>query len=242
MELRLRPSLVAAAFIILFAVIANLGWATAITTTGVWFETAVSLQVYALASIVATLLAVVLVTSASRRASALETSLHRVDRRIALIRAKATPRAGRSAPVSGPVSVDELDVVETLDRLADGGTSTVLRLEREGHDTLVPVPPVSAASNASAATHLLREFVGERIALREARARAWTLVAGPIVTCLLFLGIAGPMLPGSGGFAAAHYQLNTALVLFLAYGLAPLVAWSVITLGMVGAASRTESV
>lgn len=238
MAFRLRPSIVNAAFAILFAVIASLAWATASATTAPWYDAAVGLQVYALAAGLATLLAVVLVLHALRRSSDLDSSVRRVERRVAMLRAKARKNSTNMDPPSGPVSISTLDAVEALDGLAGGNSPTVVRIERAGHDALVPLPEGVASSQSFAITEVLRQLVRERNALRAARARVWEVAAGPIVTCLLFIAIAGPMLPGSAGFAAAHFQLNTALILFLSYGLTPLVAWSILSLGLLGLSGR----
>ncbi len=239
MALRLRPSVVAAAFAVLFAVIANLSWATALTTAGPWFDETVSLAVYGVAIALGSLLAVVLVLQASARAASLDGSLNRLDRRIAILR--AVPREPQPDPGVHIVPVPrdlEAELGAELDAFAAGPSSRLVGLEKEGHDTLLPLARTSRASSPEARTAVLRLLVGERIALREARARVWTTAAGPVVLSVVFLVIAGPMLPGAGGFAAAHYALNTTLVLFLAYGFAPLVAWSVISLGMLGPRGR----
>jgi hypothetical protein len=238
MPLHPRPAVLAAVFAILFAVIANLAWATAITTTSPWYDASVSLTVYAIGCVVPALLAMVLVTSASRHASDLEASLRQVDRRVALVRAKLAPRAGRSPPDPTDVDLEEPDLGTISDGLTARGSSMLISLEKKGHDTLVPVAGTVSSSVSTATTEALRQRVGERIVLREALARVWATAAGPVGACLLFLAIAGPMLPGSNGFAAAHYQLNTTLVLFLSYGLAPLVAWAVVALGLFGTSAK----
>lgn len=239
MAFRPRPSLVAAGFAALFAVIANLSWATALTTTGAWFDVTLSLAVYAIAIVLASLLAVVLVLHASARAASLESSLRRLDRRIALLRAAPQERPSDTSVHRIPVPRDlEADIGTELDAFAGGSSPSVVGLEKEGHDTLVPMARTARVAASEARTEVLRLLVRERIALREARSRVWTIAAGPVLLSVVFLAIAGPMLPGAGGFAAAHYQLNTTLVLFLAYGFAPLVAWSVISLGMMGPRDR----
>ena len=238
MAFRLRRSTVNAAFTILFALIAGLAWATAAATTAPWYDAAVGLQVYALAAALATLLAIILVLNALRRASEFDSSVRRIERRVAILRAKARKNSKNMDPASGPVSIPVLDAVEALDGLAGDAGHAVVRIEREGHDTLVPLPEGVASSRSFAPTEVLRQLVRERNVLLAARAQVWAVAAGPVLTCLLFLTIAGPMLPGSAGFAAAHFQLNTALILFLAYGLAPLVAWTLLALGMLGGSSR----
>lgn len=242
MASRIRPAYVTVGFAVLFAVIANLSWATALTTAGPWFNASVSLQVYTVAIGLASLLAVVLVHHATAQAESLEASLRRLDRRVALLRATPPDRA-----LDGPVhhvSVPhdpEVPTESDLEALADADTPALVALEKEGHDTLVSVPAATRAASRPARTEVLRMLVRERIAVREARARVWTTAAGPVLLAVIFLAIAGPMLPGVDGFATAHYQLNTALILFLAYGFAPLVAWSVLSLGMIGSAPRRAS-
>ncbi len=231
MSARLRPSVVTAGFTILFAVIANLAWATAITTTGPWYDETVGLVVYSVALLAGTLLAVLVVHQASARMAHLQASLARLDRRIALLRA-----GGR--PVRRPAPRPDADLEDDLDASADGGVRELVRLEKEGHDTLVPVPPGPEDRFGGARTALLRQLTRERIAIREARMEVWSTAAGPVAASLVFLAIAGPMLPGSGGFAAAHYVLNTTLILFLSYGFAPLAAWSVLALGRMSSSDR----
>ncbi len=232
MPLRLRPSVLTAGFVVLFAVIANLAWATAVTTTGPWFDASVSLTVYSLALVLGASLSIVLVHQAAARAAHLDASLMRLDRRIALLRAAQTSETRRSPPP------DELDLDAGLAGFPDGGSRALVRLEKQGHDTLVPVPSGVAAGTRGTRTAILRELTRERIAIRESWAKVWSTAAGPILAAVGFLAIAGPMLPGSGGFAAAHYVLNTTLILFLSYGFAPLVAWTVIALAMMGSPGR----
>lgn len=234
---RPRPALLTAAFVILFAAMANLAWATAITTTGPWYDAGVSADVYALSAAIAALMAILVVRDGSRSAAALDGSVRRVDRRIGLLRAKMKARPPDGVSPS-PASLDEFDLDSAIDGLEDPGPTSLVRIERTGHDTLVPLAIAPQAVPSTATTEVLRQLVSERVALREARARVWATVAGPVVLCLAFLAIAGPMLPGSGPFATAHYQMNTALVLFLAYGLAPLVAWCALGLVMLGAPGR----
>jgi hypothetical protein len=234
MALRLRPSVLALAFGVLFAVIANLAWATAVTTTGPWYGSAVSLQVYSTAIVVAGLLASVLALFAALRVSAAESTLRDLDRQIAVVRAQP-------AVVRGPVRWPS-GLTSTGDRTGGGNAEadvssdpasrTATVLEKQGHDTLVDLTDLVQSASSRPRTGILQALVRERIATREARAQLWWTAFGPVLMSVIFLAIAAPMLPGSDGFAAAHYQLNTALILFLAYGLAPLLAWTLISLGL----------
>ena len=120
----------------------------------------------------------------------------------------------------------------------DRASRLVSVLQKQGHDTLVDLPEVAPATSNMRRTGFLRELVRERIAVRETRARLWWTAFAPVLGCIVFVAIAAPMMPGSEGFAAAHYQLNTGLILFLAYGLAPLVAWSLVSLGLISGFER----
>ncbi len=237
--MRPRPTLVTLGFAALFAIIASLSWATAAATTGPWFDLTASLSVYAVAIGLASALAVVLVHHASGRAAALDSSLRRLDRRMALLR--ATPKKPVDAASVHVVPVPRDAATELgaeVDAFSAEPSMGLVGLEKAGHDTLVPLVRATRPAAPEARAQVLRLLTRDRIALREERAAVWTTAAGPILTSLLFLTIAGPMLPGAGGFATAHFALNTTLVLFLAYGFAPLVAWSVISLALMGPRER----
>ena len=119
-----------------------------------------------------------------------------------------------------------------LETFAGGGPGVVV-VEKAGHDSLVEVNGVVQVAGASPRDHALRALDHERIALRQRRAEVRGFAAGPVVLGLLYLAAAGAMLPGSNGFAATHYQLNTALVLLLSYGFAPFLGWTTVALGLV---------
>ncbi len=243
MEFHVRPSIVAAPFAILFAVIANLAWVTAASTSAPWFSPVVSLQVYTVSLIVATFLAVVLVLHGSSRVNALDLGVRRLDRRVALMRVASsrTVSDARRRSVPLPQELDD-DLDDDSDVLPKGGPSMAARVEKEGHDALVELPAIVRTASASVRTEMLRSLVRERVGLREMRAQVRAAAAGPVLASLVFLAIAGPMLPGSDGFATSHYQLNTALILFLAYGVPALVAWSVIALAIMGSPRGHETV
>ncbi len=232
MALRLRPSIVTAGFVVLLAVIANLAWATALTTAGPWFGTSVNLAVYSAALALPSVFALVLVHQAAARVAQLDASLVRLDRRIALLRA-----AGRTK-AAAPAAPHDPDPDPDFAAVVDGGSAPLVRIEKAGHDTLVSVPRDARAGTQAARMQLARQLVRERIAIREARTRVWSTAAGPVAASLAFLAVGGPMLPGSDAFAAAHYVLNTTCVLFLSYGFAPLAAWTLMALGMIGSVPR----
>ncbi len=224
---RLRPATLAAGFVLVFGVIANLAWATAITTTGPWFGASVGIAVYSVSLVLAALLAIVLVHQASARVAHLDGLLARLDRRISLLRTA-------TSPVLRAAGLDDPELAIPSSEFEAGSSQGLVQLEKAGHDTLVTVAPATRSDGPGARAALLRQLVMERIAIREARADVWSAAAGPVVMALGFLAIASPMLPGADGFAAAHYVLNTTLILFLSYGMVPLVGWSILALGLVG--------
>lgn len=237
--MRLKPWVLTAGFGVLFAAIANLAWLTAIGTTGPWFNVSTSAQVYDNAILGGLILSLALVLVAGLRSNGMEIRLRALDRRIALVRGAERPSV---APLSnGPLDNDlDAEIDAALGEIDAPESSAVVRLEREGHDALVDLPSVLRTAPAGARTDLLRELVRERMELREAASVAWRIVAGPVVLSFLFVTIGGVMLPGSEGFAASHYQLNTTLVLFLGYAFAPLLAWAVLALGSLWRGPRHE--
>ncbi len=235
MTIRVRPAVLTAGFGILLAVIANLAWATAMGTTGPWFTAPVNLTVYAIAAVLASVLGVVLVLHAAACVARLDASVTRLERRIALLRSAPTARrGGGSLPTVVESGLESGEPVGT-------GPTALVRIEREGHDALVPLSRQERGRAGAARRELLRQLLRERGAIVEARSGVWASVAGPTLACVVFLAAAAPMLPGSDGFAASQYVLNTTLVLFLSYGLTPLVAWALLTLATLGSPTRRLS-
>ena len=221
-----------AAFAALFVIMANVAWLTAQATTAPWYNAAVSMQVYSLALGIGTAVVLGVVLVSIVRVGALDAKLQRTDERIAA--ATASPAADRS-PASTEARREEAPKVEMeLETLAADGRGT-RAVERAGHDSLIEVDGLVRVVPSRPQGSTLRALVRERIALRQQRAQVRGYAAGPVLAGLVFLVAAGAMLPGSDGFAAAHYQLNTALVLLLSYGLAPLLAWTVVALGLLHA-------
>ena len=67
------------------------------------------------------------------------------------------------------------------------------------------------------------------------------IVWGVLVLFLAFISISGAMLPGSGAFAQAHYQLNTGLILFLSYAWPFLIAWAIASIALLHTLARAQS-
>lgn len=231
--MHLRNAVVTVLFGVTSALIANLAWATAVGTSGPWFSPTVSLQVYTITLLSATIVALGLSTVTAGRVAYLDELLHEWEVRIAAVQGGAKPW-GKSAVTEAHAKERATDggFDEVFDETPRAESGTVVGLERIGQGSIVGVPDVVEATGAGAKAEALQDLVEQRHALQAARARAWFVVAGPIILSIVFVAIAGPMLPGSERFAEQNFRLNTTLILFLGYGWAVLVAWSVAALAM----------
>jgi hypothetical protein len=150
-----------------------------------------------------------------------------LDLKIAILRGSGIGVGG--AP--GGISLDS-DIDETLDQILGGSlgesSGALVSVRREGHDSLAPPMQRTIARGDV----LLKELSRARNLLLRAGSHVWGAVAGPMAIGAVFLGIAGAMLPGSDGFAATHYELNTAVILFLGYGWPFVVTWAAASLGL----------
>lgn len=226
---QLRPWVLLAGFTFLFGIMASLAVLTALGTTGPWFGPGLSMAVYGLALGMPAGAVLLVTTIASLRIASIDASMHRIEARVESMRDVAT--LGRSPAGRARASArSDLDV--ELESIVYGGKGAAMAVDRAAHDSLVDVEEVVQVVPGPRRQEALRALLRERIALRELRARVRNFAAGPFLAGLAFVSAAAVMLPGSDGFAASHYQLNTALVLFLSYGLAPLVAWTAIAMAL----------
>jgi len=216
------------AFIAILAVIALLARATALGTTGAWFSAAISSTVYQVTLLSATALVIGLGILASIHTAMAAREVRALELKIAILRGSGIGVGG--AP--GGISLDN-DIDDTLDQILGVPMETsgaLVAVRREGHDSLTATMPMQRT--VVRGDVLLKELSRAKNLLVDAGSRVWGAVAGPMAIGAVFLGIAGAMLPGSDGFAAAHYQLNTAVILFLGYGWPFLVTWAAVSLGL----------
>ena len=221
---RQRLTIATLLFLGAFAIVAQLAWNTAESTTGPWFSPAISRDVYSTTMVAATILVAVLAALASGQAAATARETRALDLRLSILRGSGM------TTVSGGIDIDR-DIEDTLDEIlgsANDELAPVITVDREAHDTLVTVAMEGKLVRQDVA---LREIARARASLHKAASRIWGGVAGPIAAGLLFLGISGAMLPGAEGFAESHYILNTALILFLGYAWPALVGWTAVGLG-----------
>lgn len=220
-------------FALAIAVIANLAWATGLGTSAPWFSSAVSGQTYGVTLLVGSIVAISLAITATGRAAQFDEALRALNLRIEALRDAAgvvTPGDMEEDPLPDGVP-DRIDAV--LDDLQSYAASPVVEVGQAHPNTVVRVPEESTGVQDRPHAGLYRELRAQRARIRAARGQIWAIVAGPIAAATVFIGLAGAMLPGSEGFAAANFRVNTALVLFLGYSLALLVAWAVFSLAMV---------
>ncbi len=213
-----RVAVVTVAFAAALVAIADLAWATAVATSGSWFSPAVSSQTYVVTLIASTLLVVGLAIAASLHIVSIGHAVDELDQRIAVIRGSA-----RAEMVSSPSTVEtDRDVEDELDDILGAMERDVALVEvRPSQAVVVP------AATMQDARSLLRELVSERLAVRRGVSQVRWAIAPAVAAAIIFGAIASAMLPAVEVFAVANFQLNTAFVLFLAYGWPILVAWAV---------------
>ncbi len=229
-----RPILVHSAFAAVFAVIAVFAAVTAGGTTAPWFSAAISSQAYAASLVGAVVVAIALAAVAVSHLGRLEDARRGIALRIAAMPEADLLPAGEATLVTAeaikmiPPSDEEVD--ELLTALATPVPGAPPGMEIEVTGTLVEVS--AALTAARTRKELMKALLIERARVEVARVAAAPSIAGPIAIALLFALAAGAMLPGSDGFAASHFQLNTALLLFLGYGWMFLVLWAVLAFSM----------
>lgn len=229
MGVRIPPVWTNVGFAVALLVVANLAWANAAPTTGPWFSAAVSIQVYSLTVLLALAIAVVLSVVALSRLGHIDAAARSLELRLEM---NEPPAPGPSPPpprdiVQVDMPTDD-EVEDLLDAIADSMTEGLLQVE-QARET-----PPKRADDPAAADRRTRRTVAllrrEWEEIRGARSRIRVAAAGPVLASLAFLFLAAAMLPGSEGFAVQNFQLNTGLILFLAYGWVFLVAWGIAAL------------
>lgn len=213
-----------------FVVLACLASLTALSTASPWFPPGISGLMYASTLVAASLgtLVVALLVATHLGADAARWPFG--WRGIEALRPRSIEiefgpnREGLSTASLRPEDLDR--IFEDLRGLAAAPPVSVRRAD----DVQIVEVPVAPEEDA---TRIARDALYRAVARRGLmvrRAKVWPTLVGPMALLLAFVAIGGAMLPGSGEFAAAHFHLNTALILFLGYGWPFLVAWT--TLGV----------
>jgi hypothetical protein len=176
--------------------------------------------------------------------------------KLAVLETKAREAAARDAADPTPSATIEVEVPETVvvappqPMRSEGLDQILSELHRFAEHTNARVDD-RARRNEDRLGRMVRQEAmavrdrtmppAARIALRRARGLVWQTVAGPLVLFLAFISISGAMLPGSGAFAQAHYQLNTGLILFLSYAWPFLIAWAIASIALLQTLVRARS-
>jgi hypothetical protein len=239
---RLGPFLLTVFFGIVFAAIVDLSWLTASATTGAWFSSSISSQVYTTTLTVATIATLIMASLAASKLSVLEGRAWAAASReaddptpTATIEVEVPPTVVVAPPP--PMRAEGLDqVLSELHRFAERTNARVEDRMRRREDRLTrTVRPGAVAGRDRTMSPAARD------ALRRARGIVWQTVAGPLGLFLAFISISGAMLPGSGAFAQTHYQLNTGLILFLSYGWPFSIAWAIASIVLLQTLVRARS-
>jgi hypothetical protein len=210
-------------FVAVLVAIGDLAWATGVGTNGPWFLPSISLQVYLVTLLVSTVLVIGLAIVASVHLASIGRSVADLDQRIAVLRGTARTQGASTYADSDEASSEvEAEIDEILGAMERNVTSALVAI-KPGPAEFVSV---ARAPGSGKVRPILRELVSERINIRREVSHIRWVVGGPIAAAILFGGIASVMLPGTEGFGTAHFQLNTTLVLFLAYGWPFLVGWA----------------
>jgi hypothetical protein len=237
------PFILTVCFGIVFMGMADLAWLTAIGTTGPWFTSGTSAQMYTASLTTATIATLILASLAASRLAHLESRMRGNRLRDSdFVATETEPPIEMTSPVVVPQQ--HSDDPEGLDQiLAEIGRYATGPLVEVREKPAVRMTSTLLAGSAPLArtAEESRDRQPSRQALRRARRLVWQSVSGPLVMFLIFIAISGAMLPATGGFAQAHYQLNTGLILFLGYGWPFLVAWTLAAIAVLNLTTRIEA-
>ncbi len=232
-----RSTSITFSFAVVFLLIAILARATALTTQAPWFSPDISAQFYGVTLLTASLLAFGLAALAFVRVGHFDAALRGLDSQLVGMQRmlKETLSADeRPSGLSAQSSVDEvLAHLETV----GGGTRASGKV---GHDAIFEVPSVVQGTHLEEKRAVWEELQKMRARLLSVQDRVWPGVVGPISLAILFVAVSSMMLPGVEGFLVANHQLNTMLILMLAYAWWLLVAWAVVAVAVLpsGAVDR----
>src|SRR3989442_1258487 len=238
-----RTLLIHSAFAAVSAFMPVVAFATEGGTTSAWSSPAVSSQAYAASLFGPVVVAIALATTAVSHLGRLEDARRGIALRIAGMPEADLLPAGEATLVTAeaikmmPPSDEEVDDLVAALATPIPGAPPGIEIEVTG--TLVEVS--AALTAARARKELMKALLVERARVELARASAAPSIAGPIVVALLFAVAAGAMLPGAETFAASHFQLNTALLLFLGYGWMFLLLWAVLGLSLLTTRSTFDA-
>jgi hypothetical protein len=178
----------------------------------------------------AAVLALGLGALAAHRLGHIDTRILSLERDLGILQRTA-------ADEGDPQGAGDDDVLVQLETVPEGRANAT---EKVGHDSLLRVPFLYRTTVGKAA--LLEDLRKDYEYLLTARDRVWPSVAGPIALAIFFVAISAAMLPGVEGFLVRNYQLNTMLILMIAYSWWLLLSWAVVALSTMPTEHRTKKV
>jgi hypothetical protein len=202
---KLSPRSLAAAFGAYFVLIFLLAWYFSKDLATAWYQAEISQLVYFANIIAGALVVAGMAAGMLVRATSIERRIDAVEDAVGAPRPRAVRAGAPEAPVKDHVDRDIDDLLESLSEME--ATTQQAEMEEVVEAEPQPIAPltIQEASVARARLEMKRRSV-----------RAY--LTGPAVVGAVFLGISGAMLPGAGGFLQTYHQLNTTLILGMAYG------------------------
>ncbi len=203
----LQPRSLAAGFGVYFLVIAFIAWGYA-QSQGLWFEKEITRWVYTTYMLVAAIFLVGLGGLGVAVRRSFTRQIHELDRRSASRNPGSEglpPPLPEAAAVKDHVDRDIDELLESLSEIEQTTAQEAAAMDMGVSEAPTMVGPRDSATAAQR----------ERLVQRSKQLGRFVL--GPGLVAAIILGISGMMLPGSDGFAQYQFQLNTALILGIAY-------------------------
>ena len=207
----IRPMALAAAFGVLFVIIAGVSWSFASGLADPWYPADLSRWVYTTNMLVAA----VFLAALGGLGLSIRKSFNRQMRDLA--KREGTGAEGLSDALPPPlpetgnlpdrVDRDIDDLLQSLSEIEAKSAEEAEAMEIAADTLPVQTPEPGMPSEEPSAAQRLRER-------HKALGR---YLLGPGLVAAAILGLSGMMLPGSDGFAQTNYQINTALILGIGY-------------------------
>jgi hypothetical protein len=190
-------------------------WIHARTLPAPWYGPELSQVVYAAYLGTAGALLAGIVVAASRRTASLDRRIAEIDVEIRAAKGITTQAAAVPAGNEGVVEPDDVDkdIDDLLGKLSDIGEDSDEATAEVTHSA----PPIAVVASPPPSS-VPKELVAEKQGLVRARRSVFSYALGPALVATAYLAVSGAMLPGTGAFLQSFHQLNTALILGMAYG------------------------
>jgi hypothetical protein len=201
----------AAGFGAYFAIIAIAAWQYSQTLTTPWFPPDITRWIYTTNMLIAAVFLVGMGGLALSIRSSFTRQIREIDARLgAMVRGSSLdslpPPLPETQNVRDTVDRDIDELLESLSEVEATATREAQALDSgvgSGRGSYVDVDDAGLGVRRERLVHR-RKFLGRYL-------------FGPALVAALILGLSGMMLPGADGFAQTYHQLNTALILGIAY-------------------------